>query len=167
MVGVIMEVLILTADVTVQWAKPYQSRLPPQYYNRHFTDEEKTNKIITIVAPPGDDNVSEERNAVSSPAPIHSHVRVHASILTQGNKVEHTNRGDTTKTLVHNIMRSGYRAPKDAVIEGGARLEVFNGDQKHTLEEGDSLYVNGKLDAPLKFANEGSKDAEFLLFEMK
>ena len=94
-------------------------------------------------------------------------MRVHASILTQGNKVEHTNRGDTTKLLVHNIMRSGYRAPKDAVIEGGARLEVFNGDQKHTLEEGDSLYVNGKLDAPLKFANEGSKDAEFLLFEMK
>jgi len=148
------------------WAKPYQSRLPVKYYNRAFTDAEKTNKLVKIVAPVEDADVTDEREG-KGPIPIHSKVRVFASILNPSETLQHATQGDTKFTLIHNIMSSGYRKPADKAIDGGAAIKVSNGaDETHTLEEGDSLYIDGKLTEELKIESSGAKDAEFLVFEM-
>jgi redox-sensitive bicupin YhaK (pirin superfamily) len=147
------------------WAKPNKSGLKPNYYGRHFTDEEKTNKIVRVVAPLEDDNVHLERDA-KGPVPVHADIRVSASILEPKNTIEHTSAERTNKTLVHNIMRSGYRKPKSQPISGGAKLSISNGKETVELEEGDSVFIDGKLDAPLKFESTGPKNAEFLIFEM-
>lgn len=147
------------------WAKPYVSGLKPNYYGRHFTDEEKTNKIVKIVAPPEDEGVIDQREA-KGPIPVHAHFRVSASILTPQTKIEHESTAGTTKTLVHNIMRSGYRKPKDKPIEGGAKLKINYEDKSVELDEGDSVFITGKLEKPLAFESTGPKNAEFLIFEM-
>ena len=147
------------------WAKPYQRQLPPKYYNRHFTDEEKLNKIVRVVAPPADDGVVDEREA-KGPIPVHAHIRVAASILQPGKSVSLTTREDTTKTLIHNIMKSGYRSPKQQPLEGGSVLKIKSGNEEVELVEGDSLFVTGKLPEALSFESTGEKEAEFLIFEM-
>lgn len=147
------------------WAKPYTSGLKPNYYGRHFTDEEKTNKIVKIVAPPEDEGVIDEREA-KGPIPVHAHFRVSASILTPSSKIEHESTAGTTKTLVHNIMRSGYRKPRDKPIEGGAKLKIYSENESVELDEGDSVFITGKLEKPLAFESTGPKNAEFLIFEM-
>lgn len=148
------------------WAKPYVSGLKPNYYGRHFSDEEKTNKILKVVAPPEDNDVVEEREA-KGPIPVHANIRVFASILTPSTKVEHASSTEnTTKTLIHNIMRSGYREPKDKPIEGGARIKISYENETIELDEGDSVFINGKLEKPLSLESTGQKNAEFLLFEM-
>jgi hypothetical protein len=146
------------------WGKPYQSRLPVRYYNRHFSDEEKTNKLVRIVAPPEDEGVTEDRDG-KGPIPIHAHIRVSASILTPGSEVQHASGPKTVKTLIHNIMRSGYRKPGQG-IDSGAQIAVSNAEQSWELKEGDSLYVDGKLSSELAFKSTGSTQAEFLIFEM-
>lgn len=147
------------------WAKPYVSGLKPNYYGRHFSDEEKTDKIVLVVAPPEDNGVVEERDA-KGPVPVHANIHVSASILTPGSEVSHTSTSGTTKTLVHNIMRSGYRKPAEAPINGGARLKISNGSNIVDLEEGDSVFITGKLENQLKFESSGPNNAEFLIFEM-
>lgn len=147
------------------WAKPYERRLPPKYYNRHFSPEEKLNKIVRVVAPPSDEDVVDEREA-KGPIPVHAHIRVAASVLQPGKSVSHTVRDDTDKVLIHNIMKSGYRAPRDKAIEAGSVLSIKAGGQEARLEEGDSLYVTGKLAEALSIESDGGKDAEFLIFEM-
>lgn len=149
------------------WAKPYQSRLPVRYYNRAFSDEDKTNKLVKIVAPIGDEEVVDEREG-KGPLPIHAKVRVFASILQPSNELQHTTQPDTKFTIIHNIMTSGYRGPSEKAIEGGSSLKVSSKsqDQTHTLEEGDSLYIDGKLDGELQIGSTGGKDAEFVVFEL-
>lgn len=147
------------------WAKPFTARLPPNYYNRHFTDEEKLNKIVRVVAPIGDEGVVDEREG-KGPTPIHAHVRVAASILTPSSTVSHQIRDDTTKTLVHNTMRSGYRGPREKSSTGGSKLTVTSGTEKIELDEGDSLYITGTVAEPVKVESVGGRDAEFLIFEM-
>lgn len=148
------------------WAKPYQSRLPVKYYARHFSDSEKLDKIIRIVAPPRDASVTDEREG-PGPIPIHADIRVSAGLLTPGNQVSHVTGSSTTKTLLHSIMKSGYRKPDENAIKGGAKLTVSSGDQHAELEEGDSLFIEGKLKEDLLIDSGGGKNAEFLLFEME
>lgn len=147
------------------WAKPNKSRLPPKYYNREFSDQDKTDKIVTIVAPVEDADVVDERNA-NGPAPVHSNLRVHASILTPSKSIPFHAKSNSNKILVHNIMRSGYRKPAEKAIQGGAVLDITSGTEHCTLEEGDSLFIDSKLESPLEIASKGPKQAEFLIFEM-
>lgn len=122
---------------------------------------------MRVVAPPSDEGVIDEREA-EGPIPVHADIRVAASILQPGKSVSHTARSDTTKLLVHNIMRSGYRSPKQSAISGSSALSVKAGDEgPHAeLQEGDSLFITGKLADALTFQSNGGKDAEFLIFEM-
>lgn len=148
------------------WAKPNVSGLKPNYYGRHFTDEEKTNKLVKIVAPLEDDGVIDKREE-KGPIPVHADFRVSASILTPQSKLSHESTPGTTKTLVHNIMRSGYRDPRQKPIEGGAKVKVSYEKDTVELDEGDSVFITGKLEKPLEFESTGPKNAEFLVFEMK
>ena len=148
------------------WAKPYQARLPVKYYGRHFSDEDKLDKLLRVVAPPSDPDVTEEREG-SGPVPIHANMRVSASILTSGKSVSHSSEASTKKALIHNIMKSGYRRPNDGAVEKAAKLRISSGQELYELEEGDSLYVDGKLSSDLKIESTGGKSAEFVLFEME
>ena len=51
------------------WALPSQRGLTPKYYTRHFTDEQKKDRILTVVAPVGTDGVVDAREA-SGPTPV-------------------------------------------------------------------------------------------------
>lgn len=51
------------------WGLPSTRNLPPNYYNRHFTDEQKRAGWVKIVAPVGSSDVQDVREA-TGPAPV-------------------------------------------------------------------------------------------------
>lgn len=120
---------------------------------------------MRIVAPLGDEGVLDEREA-KGPIPVHADIRVAASILESGKGVSHTARENTTKVLIHNIMTSGYRSPKQQIIEGGSVLKIKSAGKEIELAEGDSVFVTGKLPEALTIENSGGRNGEFLVFEM-
>ena len=150
------------------WATPWKNGLDVSYYNRHFSEEEKRNKLVEVVAPVDAENVIDERDT-KGPAPVHSHVRMHASILTSKETLTHKLRDDTKLAYLHLIMRSGYRKPtvpaSDKFEDGGAMLKVNAG---LVLEEGDGAFITvaKEGDRSLELQNVAEKDAEFLLWEM-
>lgn len=150
------------------WALPTENGLPVSYYNRHFSDEEKLNQLVQIVGQVGTEGVVDERDA-KGPAPVHSPLSMHASILTSKSLIAHTLQATTTKAYVHLIMRSGYRKPStlasDKFEDGGAMVKVNDG---LILEEGDGAFVvvSKDGDRTLEVKNVAERNAEFLLFEM-
>lgn len=150
------------------WATPSQHGLDVSYYNRRFSDAEKRNKLVEVVAPVGADSVLDERDA-AGPAPVHSAVRMSASILSAKESLTHKLRDDTKLAYLHLIMRSGYRKPdvpaSDKFEDGGAMLKVNAG---LVLEEGDGAFVTvaKEGDRSIEFKNVAERDAEFLLWEM-
>ncbi|BGP13352.1 hypothetical protein JCM10213_005802 [Rhodosporidiobolus nylandii] len=151
------------------WGLPRQSGLQPKYYNRHFTDEEKRDKLVQVVGPSGSEGVSDERDA-SGPAPVHARLSMFASILSPKSSITHTFSSGSTKAYLHSIMRSGYRSPSvsasDKFEDGGAMVQVNGG---LILEEGDGAFVTIAKDGAreITFKNVGERDAEFLVFEME
>lgn len=151
------------------WGLPSQSRLKPKYYNRHFTVEEKRDKLVKVVAPADSSEVKDERDT-SGPAPVHASLSMFASILSPKASVKHELAPTTTKAYLHNIMRSGYRGPSTAASDkyedGGAMLQVNGG---LVMEEGDGAFVEVKTEEgsrEVEVKNVGERDAEWLLFEM-
>lgn len=51
------------------WVTPSQRGLKPGYYARHFTDEQKKDKLCKIVAPVGTEGVVDERDGLG-PTPV-------------------------------------------------------------------------------------------------
>ncbi|GAA5857407.1 hypothetical protein JCM8547_002263 [Rhodosporidiobolus lusitaniae] len=152
------------------WALPNKQGLKPQYTTRHFTDEQKRDKLCKVVAPSKSNGVSEAREA-KGPAPVHAALTMFASILSPKATLSHTLSPTTQKAYLHSIMRSGYRAPQTAASDkfedGGAMLQVNGG---LIMEEGDGAFVTvqGKEgERELTFKNVGERDVEFLLFEME
>ncbi|GAA5891871.1 hypothetical protein JCM5296_003256 [Sporobolomyces johnsonii] len=153
------------------WGLPNKSGLAPKYYNRHFTDEEKRDKLCKVVAPSGAEGVSDERNT-SGPAPIHASLSMYSSILSPKSSLKHTLSPTTTKAYLHNIMTSGFRGPSQAASDkfedGGARLQVNGG---LIMDEGDGAFVTVRkgLDGSreIEVKNVGERDSEWLLFEME
>lgn len=183
--------LTAVSDSLQIWGLPSQSRLPPSYYNRHFSDDEKRDKLVRVVAPVNADGVKDERDT-DGPAPVscglpaalaaesdadsfsifqvHANLSMFASILSPKSSVKHELAANTTKAYLHNIMRSGYRGPSTAASDkfedGGAMVSVNGG---LILEEGDGAFVevrstDGSREIEVK--NVGERDAEWLLFEM-
>ncbi|GAA6056179.1 hypothetical protein JCM3770_004246 [Rhodotorula araucariae] len=154
------------------WGLPNKRGLSPKYYNRHFSDDEKRDKLVKVVAPAESEGVSDERGA-KGPAPVHAALSMYASILSPKASIKHTLAPSTTKAYLHNIMRSGYRAPSvsasDKFEDGGAMVQLNAG---LILEEGDGAFVTVSTGAEdhdarqIEVKNVGDRDAEFLLFEM-
>ncbi|KAJ3006922.1 hypothetical protein HKX48_009410 [Thoreauomyces humboldtii] len=151
------------------WGLPTQNGLSPKYYSRKFSDEEKRDALVKVVAPVNSQGVNNNRNT-SGPAPVHSPITMFASILTPSKTITHTFPKSTPKAYIHNIMVGGYRGPNvaagDKFEDGGARLKLENG---LVLEEGDGAFVEiaeGEGNE-FKFENVGAKDAEFILFELE
>ncbi|KAG9004022.1 hypothetical protein FRB94_002731 [Tulasnella sp. JGI-2019a] len=142
------------------WVQPNRSSLQPKYFNRHFTDAEKTDKLLEIVAPVGQEGVSEKREG-SGPTPIHSLVSLHASILTPGKTVTHnfaTTEG--RKGYVHLIQTTGYNTG----AAKGNRVKI-NGQLE--LGEGDGSFVFGAAGGKLEIENVGSTNVELLVFDIQ
>lgn len=122
------------------WAKPSTRGLQPKYYARHFSDEAKLDKLVQIVGPDNDASVTDAREA-DGPAPVHSNMRVYASLLSPGKSVEKKLREDTKKVYVHSVLASGYRDAEDPAPAKGSKVTVTSGGARMELTEGDALFA--------------------------
>ncbi|KAL8279968.1 hypothetical protein RQP46_007549 [Phenoliferia psychrophenolica] len=151
------------------WALPNKSGLSPKYYARHFSDEEKRDKFVKVVGTANTEGVHNKRNT-TGPAPVHSKLNMYAAILSPGATISHTFASTATKGYFHLAMTSGYRGPtipaSEKFEDGGARVRV---QDALALEEGDATFIDiAKAgDREFKVQNTGTKDAEFVLFEME
>ncbi|TCD67378.1 hypothetical protein EIP91_012413 [Steccherinum ochraceum] len=149
------------------WATPNRNNLPPQYYTRHFTDEEKSNKWVHVVAPVTADGVSDKRDA-TGPAPVHAPVSVFATILSPGSSLSHTIPkpflGNSSKAFIHVIQTSGYN-PGQA---SGGQISL-SGDKAPATElrEGDGAYMTAPPGTELTVTNTGDTNVEMLLFDVE
>jgi len=142
------------------WANPNESRLPPKYYTRHFSDEDKKDKWAHVVAPVIKDSqeVVDKREAIG-PAPIHSPLDVFATILSPAALLSHTAK--RTNVYAHVIQRSGYNAGAAT----GATVKVDVGDDSVQLREGDGVYITLTPGSKVDVENVGEKEGELLLFD--
>jgi redox-sensitive bicupin YhaK (pirin superfamily) len=145
------------------WALPHTRGLPPKYFTRNFSDADKADKWVRVVAPVGSDGVVAEREA-PGPAPVHSAVKLAASILSPGTKLGHTMPATAgeRKVYFHVIQRSGYNPG----VAKGASVKISGSGADATLSEGDGAYIYGGPGSELTVENVGSIPAEVLLFDV-
>lgn len=141
------------------WTTPSRSGLMPKYFTRHFTEGEKRDKLVRVVAPMGSAGVSAARET-SGPAPVNSPVTLSATILSNGRSVTHRAPKASAKMYVHVIQTSGYnpKAASGATIEiAGTQLREGDGAFIYAMQEGDEIQLD----------NVGAKDAEVLVFDVE
>lgn len=144
------------------WSLPSTSRLQPKYYTRHFSDKEKTDQWVRVVAPIWGENVSSDREG-QGPAPVQTALTLYASLLNGGKSLERPLEGK--KGYIHVVQTSGYNTGKGQ----GASVKVSSkGGEELVLREGDGAYIfvgnNGGNN--LEVANTGDEVAEILVFDL-
>ncbi|OSD05313.1 pirin domain-containing protein [Trametes coccinea BRFM310] len=147
------------------WSIPSTRGLSPQYFTRHFSDEEKKDQWAHVVAPADAPGVVEKREA-SGPAPVHSPLNLFATLLSPGKSLAHAFSSSTAqrKGYIHVVQTSGYN-PAEA---GGAHIRVTGGEGGPIeLREGDGAYIMAVTGEELKVENVGEQVAEVLLFDME
>ncbi|KIJ55565.1 hypothetical protein M422DRAFT_24132 [Sphaerobolus stellatus SS14] len=144
------------------WTVPSTSRLQPKYFTRHFTDEDKKDKLCRVVAPIKAEGVLDQREG-TGPTPVQSPVTLFASIISPTIGVTHTfgkpAQGPTKRGYVHVIQTSGYNTGKAT----GATVQL-NGGLK--LSEGDGAFVVAPEGEQLEIKNVGERAAEVLVFDL-
>ncbi|KAF8655499.1 hypothetical protein AX16_003029 [Volvariella volvacea WC 439] len=161
------------------WSFPTASRLTPKYYTRHFSDEQKKDKFVKVVAPTDqspsssseEDKVVDDREG-SGPTPVHSNLTMYAGILSPGLGKD-GNFGISMKGrkgYIHVIQTSGYNTGKAQ----GAGIKIHSstpgafGTEEVTLREGDGAYINiGPGGGELKVENVSGDVVEVVLFDME
>ena len=130
--------------------------------NRHFTDEEKKDKWVRVVAPVGEAGVSDAREA-AGPAPVHSPISLRATLLSPGRSLSRELRAPSSKAYVHVVQTSGYNSR----AASGNTIRVYApGAKDAILREGDGLYITSPNDTTVSVENTGENVAEILLFEL-
>jgi redox-sensitive bicupin YhaK (pirin superfamily) len=143
------------------WSLPHTSRLQPKYFTRQFSDAEKTDAWVRVVAPVGSEGVTADREG-SGPAPVQSALTLYATILGEGKKLEKGFEGK--KGYVHVIQTSKYNAGK----ADGASVRISGGGEELVLREGDGLYLSVQTQGQkLVVENVGDGTAEILLFDLE
>jgi quercetin 2,3-dioxygenase len=145
------------------WTFPDQSNLPPKYYTRNFSDEEKTDAFVPIVAHVNNSElgVVKEREA-KGPAPVHSPLTLYATLLSPEKSLTQDLRGK--KGYVHLAQTSGYN-PGQA---NGGKIKVFGEEGVDaTLREGDGAYLYMGDDKKVTIENTGDRSTEVLLFDLE
>lgn len=143
------------------WSTPSTPNLKPQYYTRHFSDEEKQNKWARVVARFGSQGVSSERDG-EGPAPVQSPLTMYASLLSPTTKLEKPMEG--VKAYIHVVQTSGYNVGKAT----GSKVKIGSGDTELTLGEGDGAYIFvGDSGKSLEVQNVGDTVAEVVLFDIE
>jgi len=143
------------------WAIPSERGLAPKYYTRNFSDEEKQNKWVHIVAPASTSGISEERDGVRGPAPVHAPLNVYSSLVSPATTLDHAAERD--KVYVHVVQRSGYNPG----VSSGAHVKVSANGDVVDLREGDGVYVDGTLGRNVLVENVGEGVAEVILFDVE
>ncbi|KAK4046226.1 hypothetical protein OIV83_006258, partial [Microbotryomycetes sp. JL201] len=148
------------------WAKPHTRGLTPAYYTRHFSDKEKTNKLVQVVAPVGSASSVVDAREATGPTPVHSNLSMYSTILEPESAVEHTFK--QPKGYLHLIMRqTGYRSPRTELGGKGPHVTVTVGSQAPVeLEEGDGVYLDNVQGETVSFTASGDANAEFVLFDL-
>ncbi|KAJ3575576.1 hypothetical protein NP233_g1004 [Leucocoprinus birnbaumii] len=143
------------------WSLPKTPRLQPKYFTRHFSDEEKKDNWVKIVAPAWEEGVKNDREA-EGPAPVHSDLTLYATLLSAGKTLERPLEGK--KGYIHVIQTSGYNPRKSE----GASVRISGpGYDQLELKEGDGAYIFvGQKGNALKVENLGDKTAEVLVFDL-
>ncbi|CAG8440235.1 7160_t:CDS:2 [Ambispora gerdemannii] len=128
------------------WVKPDTARLAPEYHTKSFTDTEKTNSLVHIIAP-----VSKNNNSTIG---IHTDFNMYASILEPGHSVNHVVQGEgsTSRRLYVHLASTG------------GQIKVSG---KELLKQGDGAFFTDVLpDEEILFENVGDKNGEFILFDL-
>lgn len=135
--------------------------------SRHFSDEEKKDKWVRVVAPADSTEDVVDAREASGPAPVHSPLSLYATILSPSTSLPKTfpvdGEGKARKAYIHVAQTSGYNTKTSAGAavritgEGGATLE---------LREGDGAYITGEAGTDMQVANVGDLSAEVLLFDV-
>lgn len=139
-------------------------KLIPSFVS-HFTDAEKKDTLLQVVAPlSSSPSVVDEREA-SGPVPIHAGVSVFASILSPSSTVAHAfpapAKGESLrKAYVHVVQTSGYNAKTSK----GATVKINGGLE---LKEGDGAFAMGKSGDKLEIENIGDVPAELIVFDIE
>lgn len=144
------------------WSKPSVSNLTPAYFTRHFTDEEKKDQWVRVVAPVGEAGVSDDREA-TGPAPVHSPLSLRATLLSPGRSLSHGLSASSSKGYVHVVQTSGFNA---STASGNTVRVYAPGTQDAILREGDGLYITPSNEITVSVENTGESVAEILLFEL-
>ncbi|TFK90845.1 pirin domain-containing protein [Polyporus arcularius HHB13444] len=143
------------------WSVPSTRGLSPQYFTRHFSDDEKRDRWAHVVAPVEAEGVVEKREA-PGPAPVHSPLDLYATLLSQGKKLSHV--FGRQKGYIHVVQTSGYNT-KEA---SGAHVRVSGTDGGPVdLKEGDGAYISAAPGEELVVENVGDRVAEILLFDLE
>ena len=144
------------------WSLPSENRLQPKYYTRHFTDKEKENVFLRVVAPLNAPGVSDVRES-SGPAPVHSPINLYATLISPSTTLTHA--FESRKGYIHVIQKSGYNVGKGQ----GAQIKVsgVEGADELVLREGDGVYVQAEKGAEVRVENVGDVVGEVLLFDIE
>lgn len=145
------------------WSLPSQYGLSPKYFTRKFTDAEKTNTLVPVVAPAGSEGLTEDREA-HGPTPVHSPLYMFATILEPGKTIKHTLKKpsddvELRKGYIHVIQTSGYN-------KGTATGNTVSLNDELKLAEGDGAFITGPEGGEITIVNVGNSPAELLLFDL-
>lgn len=173
------------------WVNPSTPRLNPKYYTRfvrfvlafpscryeltrvlchyhlrHFTDAEKKDTLVKIVAPIGSVDVVDEREGPGA-APVHADFTTYASIVSPSSTVSHSfpapaDGEDFRKAYIHIVQTSGYNTK--ASLATGALVRVNGGLE---LGEGDGAFALGVEGDSLELENISETPAEILVFDLE
>jgi quercetin 2,3-dioxygenase len=130
----------------------------------HYTDQEKKDQLVRIVAPLSVPGVTDTREG-KGPAPIHSPISVYATIISPSVNVLYSFPAaalneEMRKSYVHVIQTSGYNTG----AAKGARVKINGGLE---LAEGDGAFALGKEGDKLEVENVGNAPAEVLVFDVE
>ncbi|KAJ6624636.1 pirin domain-containing protein [Mycena sp. CBHHK59/15] len=144
------------------WSLPLVPRLQPKYFTRHFTDTEKRDVWVCIVAPVDAEGVLADSREGKGPAPVQSPLTLYTTLLSDGKSLKQTIKG--LKGYIHIVQTSGYntKAATGAAIRviGALSVEV-------ELREGDSAYLHFDKGGEWTVENIGDKMGEVLLFDLE
>ncbi|KAJ7621227.1 RmlC-like cupin domain-containing protein [Roridomyces roridus] len=144
------------------WSLPSVQRLQPKYFTRHFTDEEKRDTFVRIVAPVDAEEVLKDSREGAGPAPVQSPLTLYATLLSDGKSLTQSIKG--SKGYIHVVQTSGYNT-KAAT---GAAIKVTGAPSvEMELREGDGAYLFFEQGGDLTVENIGDKTAEVLLFDIE
>ncbi|KAG5653314.1 hypothetical protein H0H81_001185 [Sphagnurus paluster] len=145
------------------WSLPHTPRLTPKYFTREFTDAQKLNTWVPVVAPVGSPGVFDSREG-KGPAPVQSALTLYATLAESGKRLEQPLKG--RKGYVHVVQTSGFNMGK--ATGATVRIGGTKTSEELELKEGDGAYITlGNGGATFVLENVGDKTAEVLLFDLE
>ncbi|CAK5283616.1 unnamed protein product [Mycena citricolor] len=143
------------------WSLPRVARLTPKYFTRHFSDDEKRDQWVRVVAPVDAEGVLKDSREGKGPAPVQSALTLYATLLSGGKSLTQSVQG--SKGYMHVVQTSGYNT--GAATGSGVKASV--GGEEVVLREGDGAYMHFEGPGDIVVENIGDKTAEVLFFDIE